>query len=163
MKVVDIADEIYRELDKPSDLSIPPITFWVRTNLGTLNNLINTTFSVDETTLEIKDDDSNEITQQEGAILKKIYLAHHYDVKIRSSLGAASVDQVVELASDGSRIKKINKTEQGKTYQSVRSQVVEELKFMIAGYKIKGSTPLQVAGDDTISADVTINREPNRI
>ena len=42
MKIVDIADEIYRELGEPTDNSIPPIAFWIRTNLGTLNNYLNT-------------------------------------------------------------------------------------------------------------------------
>ena len=31
MKVVDIADEIFRELSEPSTLSIPAIAYWVRT------------------------------------------------------------------------------------------------------------------------------------
>ena len=33
MKVVDIADEVYRELGSPTDLSIPAIAFWLRTNI----------------------------------------------------------------------------------------------------------------------------------
>ena len=48
MKVVDIADDIFRELGEPSSLSIPAITFWVRSNVGRLNNAINTEFAVDE-------------------------------------------------------------------------------------------------------------------
>jgi hypothetical protein len=150
MKVVDIADELYRELDAPTDLSIPAISFWVRTNLGALNNSINTTFVVNETTLEIKDVDDVEISQQEAAILKKLYFVHFYETKIRSNLGAASTDQIIEISSDGSRIRKVNKTEQGKIYQMVRLQLVEELNQMIAGYKMSESTPLQVAGDDTV-------------
>lgn len=162
MKVVDIADEIYRELDEPSDLSIPPISFWVRTNLGGLNNLLNTTFLVeDDAALEIEDEDGTEITQQEAAILKKMYLIHFYDVKIRASLGAASVDTVVELSSDGSRIKKINKNEQSKTYYTARLQLVNELSAMITGYKSKNSSPLQVAGDDTVAASESVNRQGN--
>lgn len=162
MKVVDIADEIYRELDQPSSLSIPPISFWVRTNLGALNNFINTTFSANETSFEIIDEDGNEITQLESAILKKMYLVHFYDGQIRSSLGAASVDAVIELSSDGSRIKKVNKNEQSKTYYTARLQIVEEMKMMINGYKNKGSAPLQVAGDDTIPASILPNRDFNR-
>ena len=40
IKVVDIADEIHRELGSPSDLSISAISYWLRTNIGQLNNLI---------------------------------------------------------------------------------------------------------------------------
>ena len=42
MKVVDIADEIFRELSEPSTLSIPAIAYWVRSNVGELNNYLNT-------------------------------------------------------------------------------------------------------------------------
>ena len=40
-KIVDIADEIHRELGNPTDLSVPPISYWLTTNLGQLNNLLN--------------------------------------------------------------------------------------------------------------------------
>ena len=40
IKVVDIADEIHRELGSPSDLSISAISYWLRTNIGQLNNLL---------------------------------------------------------------------------------------------------------------------------
>jgi len=164
MKVVDIADEIYRELGQPSSLSIPPISFWVRTNLGGLNNLLNTAFAVEEgANLEIKDEGGAEITQQEVSIMKLQYLMHYYDGLIRGSLGAASTDSIVELSSDGSRIKKINKNEQSKTYYTVRAHVFEELKMLIAGYKVKGSTPLQVAGDDTVEALNRMDRENYRL
>ena len=164
MKVVDIADEIYRELGQPSSLSIPPISFWVRTNLGGLNNLLNTAFAVEEgANLEIKDEGGAEITQQEVSIMKLQYLMHYYDGLIRGSLGAASTDAVVELSSDGSRIKKVNKNEQSKVYYTVRTHVFEELRMMIGGYKDKGSAPLQVAGDDTVEALNRLDRDIYRL
>ena len=46
MKIVDIADEIYRELGEPSSISIPAISFWIRSNVGELNNRINTSFKM---------------------------------------------------------------------------------------------------------------------
>ena len=45
VKIVSIADEAYRELASPSDLSIAAISFWLRTNLGQLNNLIDTSYT----------------------------------------------------------------------------------------------------------------------
>ena len=48
MKIVDIADELYRELAEPSSISIPAISFWIRSNVGELNNRINTTFKITE-------------------------------------------------------------------------------------------------------------------
>ena len=46
MKIVDIADELYRELGEPSSISIPAISFWIRSNVGELNNRLNTTFKI---------------------------------------------------------------------------------------------------------------------
>ena len=46
MKAVDIADQLYRELSSPTDLSIPAISYWLRTNLGGLNNHINTCYEL---------------------------------------------------------------------------------------------------------------------
>ena len=53
MKVQDIAQEIYRELDEPSDLTIPVIAFWIRSNVGELNNHLDTAFKINDTSLEI--------------------------------------------------------------------------------------------------------------
>ena len=53
MKVVDIASEIYEELGRPSSLSIPSISFWLRNNIGGLNNYINTQFSIASDDFEI--------------------------------------------------------------------------------------------------------------
>ena len=94
MKVVDIADESHRELGSPTDLSIPAIAFWLRTNLGALNNHINTSFIVNATTYEIEQATTDsqgtsvtlEIAEEEKAILKKLYILHYYDSKIRSRL-----------------------------------------------------------------------------
>ena len=54
MKIVDIADEIFRELGSPSDLSIPAIAFWLRSNMGALNNHINMAFKINTTTFEVE-------------------------------------------------------------------------------------------------------------
>ncbi len=153
MKVVDIADEIFRELGEPSDLSIPAVSFWVRSNIGALNNHIHMSFQINSTTFEIEhantDDTIRVIAQEESAILKQMYNVHDYEKKFRSVLGASSWDQVIEITDLGTRIRKINKNEIGKTFAQVKKQAQEELTRMIGAYKISGSVPRQVAGDDT--------------
>lgn len=152
MKVPDIADEILRELALPSDLSIPAVAFWLRSNIGLLNNLINATYSINETTLEF----NAELTDQEKSIFKKLYMIHYYDLKIRSTLGAAASDAILEVTSDGSTVRKINKNELSKTYLSVRSKEAEDLNKLIFAYKQNSSSPRQVAGDDTLRGDYSI-------
>ena len=153
MKIVDIADEVFRELGSPSDLSIPAIAFWIRSNVGALNNHINMAFKINATTFEVEhtnlDDTIRPIEQEESAILKKMYFVYDYEKKLRSVLGAASLDSVIQISDLGTSIRKVNKNEIGKTYNQVRKQEQEELNRMIAAYKISASTPRQVAGDDT--------------
>jgi len=38
MKVVDIADELFREVGEDSNYSIASVSYWVRANIGRLNS-----------------------------------------------------------------------------------------------------------------------------
>jgi len=147
-KIVSISDEIYRELGNPTDMSIATISFWLRTNLGQLNNLLNISMAIDDTTLEL---DGTGLTVDQAVIFKKLYFIHFYDLKIRSTLGAAGTDSVIEVSSDGARVRKINKNELSKTWLAARSAEQEELTRLITAYRITASEPLQVAGDDTVA------------
>ena len=194
MKIVDIADELYRELAEPSSISIPAISFWIRSNVGELNNRINTTFKISEhgeNAYEFSGsfiDASREpqafnegtgalglsisgtngstsspvivsIQPEEASILKKMYIVHYYDQQIRTTVGAASTDPVVEVASDGSRVRKINKNELSKTYLALKKEEYMELTDMINAYKLRKSSPVQVAGDDTVRGYYYSNNE----
>ena len=183
MKVVDIADEIFRELSEPSTISIPSISFWIRSNVGELNNRINTTFKIKENAPDAYEfsgsfiNASNEpqafneatgalglgnpsivaIQPEEASILKKMYTVHYYDQQIRTTVGAASSDPIVEVASDGSRVRKINKNELSKTYISLKKEEYSELKDLINAYKLRKASPVQVAGDDTVRGQYAID------
>ena len=192
MKIVDIADEIYRELGEPSTISIPAISFWIRSNVGELNNRINTTFKIvdygteayefsgsfvspayepqafNEGTgalgLSVSGTDGSatvpaivSIQAEEASILKKMYIVHYYDQQIRSTVGAASTDPVVEVASDGSRVRKINKNELSKTYISLKKEEYRELTDLVNAYKLRKASPVQVAGDDTVVGQYSID------
>ena len=192
MKIVDIADEIFRELGEPSTISIPAISFWIRSNVGELNNRINTTFKIvdygadayefsgsfaspqyepqafNEGTgalgLSVAGDNGAtsepvivSIQAEESSVLKKMYIVHYYDQQIRATVGAASSDPVVEVASDGSRVRKINKNELSKTYISLKKEEYSELTDLINAYKLRKSSPVQVAGDDTAVGQYSIN------
>jgi len=192
MKIVDIADEIFRELGNPSTISIPAIAFWIRSNVGELNNRINTTFKIVDYGTEAYEfsgsfvNPSNEpqvfneasgalglslngdngiastpaivsIQAEESSVLKKMYIVHYYDQQIRATVGAASSDPVVEVASDGSRVRKINKNELSKTYISLKKEEYSELTDLINAYKLRKSSPVQVAGDDTVVGQYSIS------
>ena len=154
MKVVDVADEIYRELGSPSDTSVASISFWVRSNIGALNNHINTQFTINDSTLEVSYTDDNDVKInlgiEEASILKKMYSIYDYDNKLRTVTGAASWDSVLEIDDAGTKIKKVNKSEIGKTLAGAKKEEVVQLNILINSYKLRESNPRQVVGDDTV-------------
>jgi len=145
MKIADVANEIFMELGELTTLSIPAIAFWLRTNVGNLNARLNTTYSIHDTTFEITPD----IGLKEKDILKKLYIIHHYDAKLRESLGAASTDTWVEISSDGTSVRRVNKIQQSQTYQTAKKIELEEVEKLVHAYKVSASAPIQVAGTDT--------------
>tara|TARA_B100000959_G_scaffold267984_1_gene312154 strand:+ start:35 stop:523 length:489 start_codon:yes stop_codon:yes gene_type:complete len=145
MKIVDIANEVYMELGELTSLSVPAIAFWLRTNIGNLNARLNTTYEIDSD-FEI----APALGDSEKDIFKKLYVIHHYDAKLRESLGAASTDTWVEISSDGTSVRRVNKIQQSQTYQSAKKLELEELEKLIHAYKMSASAPIQVAGNDTV-------------
>lgn len=153
MKVVDIAEETFRELGEPSTISVPAIATWLRNNIGGLNNAINTEFEINTSSLEIErkvDSKMADITEYETFIFKKMYVVHYYEILVRQSAGAASTDTVVEVSQDGMRVRKANKINVLKELTATKKQEVEDLFRAINFYKTNKAQPRQVAGDDTI-------------
>jgi len=153
-KIVDISDEIYRELGEPSDLSHASIAFWLRTNLGDLNILINKKYYITTDSLEvgIPEDSGDTFGDIEKSIFKMLYSMHYYERLFRNALGAASTDSTIEIDQNGFRAKRVNKNELAKTYSDLRKQIADELQILTKNYNLNEARPLQVAGDDTIEA-----------
>ena len=153
-KIVDVADEVYRELGEPADISIASVAYWLRTNIGKLNVLLNKPYLINETTLEIysSDETKDPFGINEKTIFKKIYTVHYYERLFRNALGAASTDSTIEIDQNGFRAKRVNKNELAKTYSDLKKQSDEALKMLLDKYELNEVTPLQVAGDDTIEA-----------
>lgn len=157
-KIVDISDEIYRELGEPSDISIASIAYWLRTNLPNLNILINKKFFIDNN-LEISGSQTEPFGLVEKNIFKKMFIIFYYERLFRNSLGAASVDSVVSVTDDGSTVVKINKNEIAKNYSQLKIQSKNELDQLIKSYNLNEISPKQVAGDDTIPGNAETNND----
>lgn len=153
MKVVDIAQEIYFDLNSPSDLSIAAIAFWVRANVGALNSYLFSNFVVDETTYEIVDADNTtvQIDINAVAILKKMYIIHRYAVIIRSKLTSTDSDDVIEVTHNDTKVRKLDKNQLIKTVSAEKKQEEESLKLLISAYRGKKFVPGQVVGDDIVA------------
>lgn len=153
MKVVDIAQEIYFDLNSPTDLSIAAISFWIRANVGALNSYLFSNFVVEETNYEIVDADDNtvQIDINAVAILKKMYMIHRYAVIIRSKLTSTDSDDVIEVTHNDTKVRKIDKNQIIKTVSAEKKQEEESLKLLISAYRGKKFVPGQVVGDDIVA------------
>lgn len=152
----EIGVELYDELADAS-LSATGISYWLRTNVGKLNNAINTTFNtpsggninlyhtVNSVTVDMQDEEKD--------IFKMLYEIYYYGKQIRSSMGAASVDPIIEISSDGATVRKINKNEMSKTWLTYRNNAYESLRNAIYAYTYGKSSAQQVYGDDISSID----------
>ena len=154
MKVVDVAQEIYFNLNEPTDLSLAAIAFWIRANVGYLNSLLYSNFAISED-YEITDldNDNAEIDINAVAILKKMYMIHRYSVVIRSKLTVSDADPVVEVQEGGFKVRKVDRSQLIRTVSAEKKQEEEELRFLISSYRARKVDPKQVVGDDIVAGD----------
>lgn len=157
MKVIDIATEIYEDLGQPSDTSIVTITYWLRGHVGALSNLIYKDYTVDATSLEIIDGDSEEIGINEASILKKMYEIYRWDVLIRAKLTSLDSDDLLEVTDEGSSVRKVSKNEVIKSLKDLKAKDNVEFDRLLTAYRGNSSSPLQVAGDDTVQGTYPSN------
>tara|TARA_Y100001963_G_scaffold74984_1_gene104108 strand:+ start:1270 stop:1791 length:522 start_codon:yes stop_codon:yes gene_type:complete len=159
MNADTLATEIFTELGSPSTTTSAAISYWLKANLGALNSLINSAYIVaGDGKIYYEDSSTDPVTEvimtaDEAAILKKMYYVYDYDNKLRNILGASSWDSVVEVSDAGTRVRKVNKSEVGKTLHQAKIEEQKQLNDLVAAYKLKNSNPIQVAGDDTVEGN----------
>lgn len=155
----DIADEIYEELGSPTDVSISSITYWLRNNVGKLNNLLGCSFGISESDYEL----TTSLDTQQKDIFKKIYLIYYYQRKISSNSTAMGYDSIIQLDRNGNKVRFANPNEVSKFYLSLKKDEEASLKTLINSYKFNNIKPVQVAGDDTIESDISTRRLVERV
>jgi len=149
MTVNEIAVEIFTDNGSPSDTSVSAIEYWIRGHVGTLNSKIFTSFVINQSN-EIVDELSVAIDLNAAAILKKMWQVDRYDTLLRTQLTALTTgDDMVEITDDGATYRRSNKGETVKALKDLKQNDSNELERLVTGYKIRASSPLQVAGDDT--------------
>ena len=144
MTTLQIGEEIYLELDSPSDASISLISWWIRTNVGMLNNLLDIGFTVDSA--ETFDPTPSESVK---IIYKKLFLVYFYNKKALSNLGAAALNLSIDVSSDGARVRRISKNDISKTYNLLKNSAQKELNDLVNAYRLGSVDPLAIVGPDT--------------
>jgi len=143
--VTSIAQEIYEEMGEPDDFSIAAIAAWVRRNIGGLGNMLNNSYEINSSTLEI----SPNLSDIEKYIFKKMYSIYFFDIKIKSA-GSLALSDYTSIKDDFGSVQKLNTNEILKGFYQIRQQEYKELKDLSTKYVLNASRPVQVAGDDTI-------------
>jgi hypothetical protein len=147
-KIVDISDEIYRELGEPSDISIPSIAFWLRTNLGKLNILINKKYSISTLDFEVDAIENEVFTIIEKSIFKKMYNIHYYDRQIIKLIGRSNNINLIstDTSNSGDNITTgtansdtIEISENGFSYKKANSESTSQI-YKRATEAIKANT-----------------------
>lgn len=136
----------------PMDLALG----WFETNLGRLNNLIDSDYCTNDSGYF-----EPTMFQEEESIYKQIFLVHYYQKSARNALMGRGYtlgysgskvtlgDDWEQVREGDSVIKRSNRGEVAKVYRSYFIDATTTLNEMIASYKINLSSPQQVAGEDS--------------
>lgn len=141
----DFASGIYEDLGNPSGISTAYISGWLANNFGTLNILIHTTYSGLSGTIDPW------LGDKEQGIYQELFNIKFYERAAATSLNAASYDTWIEIADDGSRVRRVSKNDLAKSFQSQKKESEARLLRLVASYNQDGANPVQVVGDDTFS------------
>ncbi len=80
VKIVDLAISIWKgELQEDSNVSSTSIMYWLRANIGSLNNLLGVCYKINTTSLEPNDSGGNILGNEEAGIFKYLYLLNYYE------------------------------------------------------------------------------------
>ena len=124
MTVHQIAEDIYRELDEPDNVTITQIYLWLKASIGRVNALLYREFEyisssdkfMEKGDPDDDDDEDEEMAAQEAEILKHIYFDRFYRQeaqRIRNKTGTeyrrvTEGDRTVELSNTAMMIKELN-------------------------------------------------------
>lgn len=147
MTVTDIANEIYKELGEPSDAAIPAIAFWLLSNIGKLNNLLDTEYFILEASI------SPDLGESEKTIYKLLYEIAYYNRQVNKNLGAAAYTSIMEVKEGNRTVKRTNKNDVAKTYRSVVGDLNSDLEGQVLSYKMNRADPLQIIVANPILVD----------
>lgn len=147
-KVSDIANQIWVQLGEPSTESVASISWWLRTQIGQIDLLLNKSYTVDEIggTYEF----STDLTDLEKVIFQKLYNIYYYNKLVHSNMGSSAFSAIQDLSSDGGVIRLATRSTVAQTYLQIVKAEQIELDKLINAYKLGAAIPLSVDGNDII-------------
>lgn len=119
------------------------ISGWYSANVGSLNNLLNTSFSgVDP-----------EIDVEAGAIFGMMYLSSYYDRQARRAalgvISSANGENILSVSDGDNKIQFSNRNEIAKTFRGLSTDTTAAIDKAVGKYTMFMSSPVSINGLDT--------------
>ena len=146
MTLLELATQISQSLNSPDSPTVGVIMYKLRHSIGDLNNLINTSYTINATDGTVVP----ELDYQTASILQSIYMIYYWTNHINSSIGAGGYDHILEVSEGGATVRKTNRSELAKTFSQVRSQEQMNLDNLVNFYRSNNAIPQSIDGTDTI-------------
>lgn len=166
----NFVNNIYAELDEPSDYSLARISGWFldSSNVGNLNNLIGTSYKP-----YAFPDASGRITGfgivpavsgNELGIFKLLFeYNYYYRLSRYTATSIMTVGQDwINLQEGDSKITRINYNEVSKNLRGLAKDAKETLDKAVKMYLKYGAVPQQIAGDDTVGISNYLSTSEDR-
>lgn len=144
MNLLEAATRIHQNLGSPDAPTVGVIQYYLRHNIGQLNNLINTGFSIEPVDGTIEPD----LDEDAFGVYQCLYLIYYYGQKARENLGAAAIDPVLEVAENGAVVRLTSRNSISLSYIQLKKQEEEQLHKLVHFYRMNRATPDAVHGED---------------
>jgi len=149
ISVIDLASNIWKgELQEDSSTSSVSIMYWLRANIGTLNNLLGTDYKINKSTLEPNNDGGCILGTEEASIFKYVYLMNYFERQFKLFTGVGGVSLVDQISSDGGVVRMVDRTKISSQYLQLRKDTESTLGKLVNKYKFRNQGAQQVTGDD---------------
>lgn len=155
MIVENLARALYLEYGEPKCFSIPSIAYYLRTQVGTVNNLIFEHFKISGNALEITDECGNPLKRDAASIFAQVFRVYYCQKQINENMNALAADSILSFQDNlgGTNVTRVNKNQIALTWVQLKKDEQARLEKLVGSYKIRKACPSQVAGDDTYSPD----------
>lgn len=145
--ILEYASMVWEDIGSPTSPSVQVISGWAKSNIGTLNILLNEEFSTSG------DDFSPSICPEASGIFSEVYKVKYYESQIRDSINGVLINGGimngwVELREGDTSIRRTNPADLARTYRGLKKDAKEALDSLIQDYKSNQSDPSQVVGDE---------------
>jgi hypothetical protein len=145
MDLLELATRTHQSLNSPSSPTVGVIQYYFRHNIGTLNNLLNSSYVIDAANGAISPD----LGEQEGSIFMSLYMIYYWGNKVNESIGAAGYDHVLEVQENGAIVRMVNKNSLALSFIQLKKQEQDNLDNLVCFYRGNNAVPQSIDGEDT--------------